>query len=75
VQPPARTPAVEETGAFDRPIAALAERVVPSSSRLDRLQPATQIERSLLAELRAAGRHHRDACCCSSCAYWWGRSC
>jgi len=47
------TPAVEETGAFDRPIAALAKRVRAQHDRLERLQPVTQIERSLLAELRA----------------------
>jgi hypothetical protein len=47
------TPAIEETGAFDRPIAALAQRVRAQHDRLERLQPVTQIERSLLAELRA----------------------
>jgi len=47
------TPAVEETGAFDRPIAALAKRVRAQHDRLERLQPVTQIERSLLTELRA----------------------
>jgi len=47
------TPAAEETRAFDRPIAALARRVSAQQERLDRLQPMTQIERSLLAELRA----------------------
>jgi hypothetical protein len=47
------TPAVEETEAFDRPIAGLAQRVRAQQERLDRLQPVTQIERSLLAELRA----------------------
>ena len=47
------TPAAEETGAFDRPIAKLAARVSAQQERLDRLQPITQIERSLLAELRA----------------------
>jgi len=47
------TPAVEETAAFDRPIAVLAQRVRAQHDRLERLQPVTQIERSLLAELRA----------------------
>ena len=47
------TPAVEETTAFDRPIAKLAGRISAQQERLDRLQPVTQIERSLLAELRA----------------------
>jgi hypothetical protein len=46
------TPAAEEIGAFDRPIARLAARVSAQQERLDRLQPVTQIERSLLAELR-----------------------
>ncbi len=47
------TPAVEETTAFDRPIPKLAGRISAQHERLDRLQPVTQIERSLLAELRA----------------------
>ena len=47
------TPAVEETSAFDRPVAAFAQRVRAQQERLDRLQPMTQIEKSLLAELRA----------------------
>jgi hypothetical protein len=47
------TPAAEETGAFDRPIAKLAGRVRAQQARLERLQPMSQIERSLLAELRA----------------------
>ena len=47
------TPAAEETSAFDRPVATLAGRISAQQARLDRLQPVTQIERSLLAELRA----------------------
>jgi len=47
------TPAVEETAAFDRPIAVLAQRVSAQQERLERLQPVTSIEKSLLAELRA----------------------
>jgi hypothetical protein len=46
-------PAAEEVHAFDRPIAALAQRVSAQRDRLERLQPVTQIERSLLAELQA----------------------
>jgi hypothetical protein len=47
------TPAVEETGAFDRPVAVLARSVRAQHERLDRMQPTTPIERALLAELRA----------------------
>ena len=47
------TPAVEETHAFDRPIASLATRISAQQERLDRLQAITQVERALLAELRA----------------------
>ena len=47
------TPAAEETTAFDRPVAAFARRVSAQQERLHRLQPVTQIERSLLAVLRA----------------------
>jgi hypothetical protein len=47
------TPSAEETGAFDRPVAALARRVSAQQERIERLQPITQIEKSLLAELRA----------------------
>jgi len=47
------TPAVEEVHAFDRPIAAMAQRVSAQRDRLERLQPVSQIEKSLLAELQA----------------------
>src|SRR5439155_20398488 len=47
------TPAAEETNAFDRPIAAFAQSISAQRDRLDRLQPVTSTERSLLAELRA----------------------
>jgi len=47
------TPSAEETAAFDRPVAALAGRVSAQQERIERLQPVTQIEKSLLAELRA----------------------
>jgi hypothetical protein len=47
------TPAAEETAAFDRPIASLAKLVRAQQERLDRVQPVTQIERSLAVELRA----------------------
>ena len=47
------TPAAEETAAFDRPIAGLAKLVRAQQERLDRVQPVTQIERSLAVELRA----------------------
>ena len=47
------TPAVAETGAFDRPVAVLARSVQAQHERLDRLQPVTPVEKSLLAELRA----------------------
>ncbi|HEU5196190.1 MAG TPA: hypothetical protein VFW70_15720 [Methylomirabilota bacterium] len=46
------TPAVDETGAFDRPIARLATRVAAQQERMERLQPVTQVEKSLLAELQ-----------------------
>jgi hypothetical protein len=45
--------AAEEPAAFDRPIARLARLVGAAQERLDRAQPATALERSLLAELRA----------------------
>ena len=47
------TPAVEETRAFDRPVAVFAQRVSAQQERLERLQPVTQVEKSLHAELRA----------------------
>lgn len=47
------TPAAEETRAFDRPIAALAQSISAQRERLDRLQPVSATEKSLLAELRA----------------------
>lgn len=47
------TPAAEEINAFDRPVAAFARRVSAQQERLERLQPVTSIEKSLLAELRA----------------------
>jgi hypothetical protein len=47
------TPSAEETGAFDRPVAVFARRVSAQQQRLERLEPVTQIEKSLLAELRA----------------------
>ena len=47
------TPAAEETAAFDRPIAGLARLVRAQQERLDRVQPMTQVERALAAELRA----------------------
>src|SRR5690348_5809569 len=47
------TPAVDEINAFDRPIAALAGRVVDQQARLSRVQPVTPVERALLDELRA----------------------
>jgi hypothetical protein len=47
------TPAIDEINAFDRPIAALAGRVVDQQARLSRVQPVTPVERALLDELRA----------------------
>jgi len=47
------TPAAQEASAFDRPVAAFARRVSAQQERLQRLQPSTAVERSLLAELRA----------------------
>jgi len=47
------TPSAEETTAFDRPVAVFARRVSAQQQRLERLAPVTQIEKSLLAELRA----------------------
>ena len=47
------TPAVEEINAFDRPIAALATRVVGQQARLSRVPALTSVERALLDELRA----------------------
>jgi hypothetical protein len=47
------TPAAEELNAFDRPIAAFARPMTAQQERLQRLQPVTPVERSLLAELRA----------------------
>ena len=45
--------AAEEPEAFDRPIAGLARLIGSAQERLGRAQPATSLERSLLAELRA----------------------
>jgi hypothetical protein len=47
------TPAAAEPGAFDRPIAGLGRLIVAAEQRLSRTEPATPLERSLLAELRA----------------------
>ena len=47
------TPAAEETSAFDRPVAVMARSVRAQHERLERLQPVTPVEKSLLAELRA----------------------
>ena len=47
------TPAAAETAAFDRPIAALARPIGAQRQRLERMQPLTPVERSLLAELQA----------------------
>ena len=47
------TPAAAEINAFDRPIAALAQAMNAQRERLERLQPVTPTEKSLLAELRA----------------------
>jgi hypothetical protein len=47
------TTAAEEPAAFDRPIAGLARLIGSAQERLSRADPATPLERSLLAELRA----------------------
>jgi hypothetical protein len=47
------TPAAAEPEAFDRPIAGLGRLVGAVEQRLSRAEPATPLERSLLAELRA----------------------
>ena len=47
------TPAAAEPDAFDRPIAGLARLIGSAQQRLSRAQPATSLERSLLAELLA----------------------
>ena len=46
------TPAAAEPGAFDRPVAGLGRLTEGAEQRLSRAQPATPLERSLLAELR-----------------------
>lgn len=46
------TPAAAEADAFDRPIAGFARRVVGDAQRLDRVQPQTAREESLVQELR-----------------------
>jgi hypothetical protein len=47
------TTAAEEPTAFDRPIAGLARLIGAAQERLSRADPSTQLERALLAELRA----------------------
>jgi hypothetical protein len=47
------TPATAEAEAFDRPIAGLARLVGAAEQRLSRTEPVTDLERALLAELRA----------------------
>jgi hypothetical protein len=47
------TPAAAESDAFDRPIAGLARLFGNAQDRLDRVQPVTTLETSLLEDLRA----------------------
>ena len=46
------TPAAAEPDAFDRPIAALARLVGSAQDRLERVQPVSPLETSLLEDLR-----------------------
>jgi len=47
------TPAAEEAEAFDWPVARMARLVARQQERLERVEPRTALERSLLEELRA----------------------
>ncbi|HXH81886.1 MAG TPA: hypothetical protein VNN07_03050, partial [Candidatus Tectomicrobia bacterium] len=46
------TPIEQETRAFDRPVARLAELATPRLEQIDRLQTTTSLERTLAGQLR-----------------------